>query len=74
MTRSGDSRGITSIVEGLAQRIAALDVPESLKEKRLLGLDMGSVVINASLDKGLDLVYNRIRLASALLILKMTRG
>jgi ATP-dependent Clp protease ATP-binding subunit ClpB len=36
--------GKTAIVEGLAQRIAAGDVPESLKNKRLLGLDMGSVV------------------------------
>jgi ATP-dependent Clp protease ATP-binding subunit ClpB len=36
--------GKTAIVEGLAQRIAALDVPESLKGKRLLGLDMGSIV------------------------------
>jgi ATP-dependent Clp protease ATP-binding subunit ClpB len=36
--------GKTAIVEGLAQRIAAGDVPESLKGKRLLGLDMGSIV------------------------------
>jgi ATP-dependent Clp protease ATP-binding subunit ClpB len=36
--------GKTAIVEGLAQRIAAQDVPESLKGKRLLGLDMGSIV------------------------------
>ncbi len=36
--------GKTAIVEGLAQRIASGDVPESLKGKRLLGLDMGSIV------------------------------
>ncbi len=36
--------GKTAIVEGLAQRIAASDVPESLKGKRLLGLDMGAIV------------------------------
>jgi ATP-dependent Clp protease ATP-binding subunit ClpB len=36
--------GKTAIVEGLAQRIASRDVPESLKGKRLLGLDMGAIV------------------------------
>jgi len=36
--------GKTAIVEGLAQRIAAGEVPESLKGKRLLGLDMGAIV------------------------------
>jgi ATP-dependent Clp protease ATP-binding subunit ClpB len=36
--------GKTAIVEGLAQRIASQDVPESLKGKRLLGLDMGAIV------------------------------
>lgn len=36
--------GKTAIVEGLAQRIAANDVPESLKNKRLLALDIGSLV------------------------------
>jgi ATP-dependent Clp protease ATP-binding subunit ClpB len=36
--------GKTAIVEGLAQRIASGDIPESLRGKRLLGLDMGSIV------------------------------
>lgn len=36
--------GKTAIVEGLAQRIAAGEVPESLSSKRLLGLDMGALV------------------------------
>jgi ATP-dependent Clp protease ATP-binding subunit ClpB len=36
--------GKTAVVEGLAQRIAAQEVPESLKGKRLLGLDMGAIV------------------------------
>jgi len=39
--------GKTAIVEGLARRIAIGDVPESLKEKRLLCLDMGSLVAGA---------------------------
>ena len=36
--------GKTAIVEGLAQRIAAGDVPEILQEKKLITLDLGSVV------------------------------
>ena len=36
--------GKTAVVEGLARRIAAGDVPESLKDKRLLSLDMGTLV------------------------------
>src|SRR5437870_1598005 len=36
--------GKTAIVEGLAQKIAAGDVPENLKDKRLLALDMGAMV------------------------------
>lgn len=39
--------GKTAIVEGLAQRIIAGDVPENLKEKRLLALDLGAMVAGA---------------------------
>src|SRR4026209_2728435 len=39
--------GKTAIAEGLALRIIKGDVPESLKEKRLLALDMGSLIAGA---------------------------
>ena len=39
--------GKTAVVEGLAQRIVRQDVPEGLKKKRIVALDMGALVAGA---------------------------
>ena len=39
--------GKTAVAEGLAQRVVAGDVPDSLKDKRILALDMGALIAGA---------------------------
>src|SRR3972149_6126324 len=44
--------GKTAVVEGLAQKIVADDVPQNIKGKRLLALDMGALVAGSQMPGG----------------------
>jgi len=65
--------GKTAVVEGLARRIVADDVPEGLKGKRLLALDLGALLAGAKyrgeFEERLKAVLNEVREAAGEIIL-----
>ncbi len=65
--------GKTAIVEGLAQRIVRQDVPEGLKQKRIVALDLGAVVAGAKyrgeFEERLKAVLQEVTAASGQIIL-----
>ena len=65
--------GKTAILEGLAQRIVAKDVPQTLQDKEIFGLDMGALVAGAKyqgeFEDRLKAVLNKIKESNHKIIL-----
>jgi len=65
--------GKTAIVEGLAQKIVVGDVPENLRDRRLLALDMGALVAGSrfrgEFEERLQAVMNEVRQAEGEVVL-----
>ncbi|MDR0401708.1 MAG: AAA family ATPase, partial [Endomicrobium sp.] len=65
--------GKTAIVEGLAQRIVSKDIPESLKDKKIISLDLGSLIAGAKyrgeFESRLKAVLKEVRAANGMIII-----
>ncbi len=65
--------GKTAIAEGLAQRVVRGDVPENLKEKRIIALDMGALIAGAKFrgefEERLKAVLNEVTSAQGAIVL-----